>query len=234
MMVRDGSQGNSQPISESSCRHGARNALNTLKGALAVLQGRYAAEKTLGEFLCIMDDEIERLASLISRMSFSATAGRESSDVNAVMRRLESFSRPGKPGSVVPCCASVCGDVPRVAVDELSLAILLLEALHAFKYTAGPAGRTLIKTKRGSNKDSASVVIELGADGRGGARKSSGEAAAGHPLSSVRRTLRHHGGKLQVSRSRGSGTRFRICLPAADGKEVQDRGTENRHRTGGG
>lgn len=204
----------------STLAHGVRNPLNAIKGAVVYLSERYAAEPSFVEFAKIMNEEIARLDSFISKfLSTSISdAGFSSTDLNALMKKLQSFtSLQAHVRNIRP--AYEYSDIPLVMANAFQIEQAVLSVLNNAMDAMPSGGRLTVRTQRETHSGDF-VTIEIsdtgtGMDGRPADNppKSRATQGRGFGLGITREVLKYHGGHLEILSNKGKGTTVRLCLP---------------------
>ncbi len=209
----------------SALAHGVRNPLNAIKGAVVYLSEKYAKEAALLEFLEIMQEEIGRLDSFISKfLSASLSdADRKMTDVNALLKRLEVFTSLQAQSRGVKAVYEY-GDVPSIMINAFQIEQAVLNVINNSLEAMQSGGRLTVKTyqKKSSNRDL--LVIEISDTGPGisdsrieslAAPSQTGQGR-GFGLFITREILQYYGGHLEITSRKGRGTVIRLSLPAKD------------------
>ncbi len=204
----------------STLAHGVRNPLNAIKGAVVYLSERYAAEPSFVEFAKIMNEEIARLDSFISKFLSTSISdeGFSPTDLNSLMKKLQSFtSLQAHVRNIKP--AYEYGDIPPVMANAFQIEQAVLSVLNNAMDAMPSGGRLTVKTQRETHSGDF-VTIEIsdtgsGMDGRRvdnppNPRMTKGK---GFGLGITREVLQYHGGHLEILSDKGKGTTVRLCLP---------------------
>lgn len=204
----------------STLAHGVRNPLNAIKGAVVYLSERYASEPAFVEFANIMNEEISRLDSFISKfLSTSISdAGFALADINALLKRLQSFTSLQAHVRRIKAVYEY-DDIPSVMVNTFQIEQAVLSVLNNAMDAMGSGGRLTVRTRRETHSGDF-VVIEISDTGSGMAARSveapsglSESRGKGFGLIIAREVLQYHGGHLEILSDRGKGTTVRLCLP---------------------
>jgi two-component system nitrogen regulation sensor histidine kinase GlnL len=209
----------------SALAHGVRNPLNAIKGAVVYLSERYAQEAPLIEFMTIMEEEIARLDSFISKfLSTSLSdAERTLTDINALLRRLEIFTSLQAKSYEVTTHFEY-GKIRPVVINAFQIEQAILNvvnnALEAMRHSGG---RLTVRAYQERNSGGDFLVIEVSDTGPG-IDESRIDALAvpsepekegrGFGLFIAREILQYYGGYLDIKSRRGKGTTMRLFLPA--------------------
>ncbi|MFZ5997641.1 MAG: two-component system sensor histidine kinase NtrB [Nitrospirota bacterium] len=207
--------------SASTLAHGVRNPLNAIKGAVVYLRQKYGHEQTLNEFTKIMEDEILKLDTFVSKFLSASGADAEVSevDINDMIRKLEVFtSLQARAHRITTTYAF--GDVPPLTISPFQFEQAMLNIINN-AMEAMPCGGTLAiatRTERRFGIDFA--VIEISDTGPGiaesriGADLSpSGEQGRGFGMFIAREILRYYNGHLEILSKKDTGTTVRLYLP---------------------
>lgn len=207
----------------STLAHGVRNPLNAIKGAVIYLRDKYAEETTLLEFTTIIEEEISRLDSFVSRF-LSASASETDfaeTDINAIVKKAE---------IVTSLQAHACnisteynyGNIPPVLTDYFQLEQAVLNVINN-AIDAMRAGGSLEVTTGTQSKDGKDyVVIEISDTGPGMAGNHvsdlslpSESKGKGFGLFLTREILQYLQGHLEIISGKSEGTTVQLFLPAA-------------------
>jgi two-component system nitrogen regulation sensor histidine kinase GlnL len=211
--------------SSAALAHGVRNPLNAIKGAVIYLKGAYGNEATLVEFADIIEDEISKLDSFITR--FLSTSVMESEfvplDLNELLRRILAMS------NYQACAKKVTFDtafeeLPKVRADAFQLEHAVMNVINNSLEAMGERGviRLITETARLSDRNYACIVVADNGRGMGrnvlcdvsdGGGKSQRVAGRGFGLFITREIVQSHGGHLEISSRKGVGTTVRILIP---------------------
>ncbi|HMK43874.1 MAG TPA: ATP-binding protein [Dissulfurispiraceae bacterium] len=205
----------------STLAHGIRNPLNAIKGAAVYLREKYSEEATLLEFVAIMDDEIARLDSFISRFLATTSSGSEFVlvDLDALIERikllvgLQAQSRDIQIVISGVSAGHVLADPFHLEQAVLNLVNNALEAMPA-------SGVLTLQGTREQIDGKAYAVISVGDTGPGLgsvmldiATKPPSDGH-GYGLFITREVLRAMGGHMQIQTMEGAGTTVSLYIPA--------------------
>ncbi|MEJ2684600.1 MAG: ATP-binding protein [Candidatus Sulfobium sp.] len=204
----------------STLAHGVRNPLNAIKGAVVYLSERYAAEPSFVEFAKIMNEEIARLDSFISKFLSTSISdeGFSPTDLNSLMKKLQSFtSLQAHVRNIRPVYEY--GDIPPVMANAFQIEQAVLSVLNNAMDAMPSGGWLTVKTQRETHSGNF-VTIEIsdtgsGMDGRHvdnppNPRMNNGK---GFGMGITREVLQYHGGHLEILSEKGKGTTVKLCLP---------------------
>ena len=209
----------------STLAHGVRNPLNAIKGAVVYLSEKYAQEAPLIEFMTIMEEEIARLDSFISKfLSTSLSdAERTLTDINALLRRLEIFTSLQSQAYDVTTVFEY-GKIRPIMINAFQIEQAILNvvnnALEAMRHSGGQ-----LTVRACQERDSGGdfLVIEISDTGPGidesridslAMPSESEKEGRGFGLFIAREILQYYGGYLDIKSRKGTGTTIRLFLPA--------------------
>lgn len=207
----------------SALAHGVRNPLNAIKGAVVYLSEKYAEETVLIEFLDIMEEEIGRLDSFISKFLSTSllNAERTLTDVNALLKRLEVFTSLQAQSHKVAAVYEY-GDVPPIMINAFLIEQAVLNVINNSLEAMQSRGRLTVKTCQKISSGGGFLVIEISDTGPGIAGRriesldgpSQSGRGRGFGLFITREILQYCGGHLEIASRKGMGTAVRLSLPA--------------------
>lgn len=204
--------------------HGVRNPLNAIKGAVVYLKSAFSGESTVVEFAGIIEEEIAKLDSFITKFLSSSLLESKFSplDVNQLVRRIlaeDAFRARGK----TIAFHTDFGDVSIISADEFQLGQAVANVI-ATAVDAALEGDTIgLKTGTIGRDGRDFVFIEISGYGQGMRREGSpggpdvpgGAAGRGDGLFLTREIVRHHGGQLEIVSRKNRGTKIGIFLPVS-------------------
>jgi two-component system, NtrC family, nitrogen regulation sensor histidine kinase GlnL len=202
--------------------HGVRNPLNAIKGAVVYLRDRYAHEKTLFEFTDILEAEISRLESFISRFLNTTTFDSDiaSIDINELINKikvlvsLQTYTRDIR-------CEYSLEEVPRVEISSFHLEQAILNVVNNAIEAMKPGGTLTIRTFATASSPTSCVAVEISDTGAGidlSARSTAGPRHASHPgrgfgLFIADEIIKYYKGHLKIHVEKGKGTTVTFLLP---------------------
>ncbi len=211
----------------SGLAHGVRNPLNAIKGCVVYIREKYPNEKVLTEFTRIMEEEIQRLDTFISKFLSASVVERDvmETDVNTLLKKIEIFislqSRANKIRS-----SFEYADVPPVLANPFYLEQGILNVINNAMEAMSAEGQLVVRSGCENLPSGAYVVIEVSDTGPGIAETISRKKACsdkgkgrGFGLFLTRETLQYYGGHLEVKSSRGSRTVVKMYLPCQASKK---------------
>ncbi len=204
----------------STLAHGVRNPLNAIKGAVVYLRDKYPNEPPLIEFTKIIEDEIARLDTFISRFLSSSVSEAEHAmtDINTLMERIK---------VVISFQAEACqvhviyelGDIPPIKANAFQIGQAVMNVMNNALKAMSSGGQLRVRTfvEKRMNVDFA--IIEIADTGPGMARRRLRGSTAkkadgkGFGLFITHEILKHHGGHLEIISKKGAGTTMKMYLP---------------------
>ena len=204
----------------STLAHGVRNPLNAIKGSVVYLRDKYPDEPPLVEFLKIIEYEISRLDTFISR--FLSTSVSEAdlcdTDINALMESIKvviSFQAKASRVHVV----HEPGNIPPIKGNPFQIEQAILNVMNNALMAMSSGGLLRVRTFTEEKENANFVVIEVSDTGPGilenriGAVASKNSNGKGFGLFITHEILKNHGGHLEVKSIKGAGTTMRLYLP---------------------
>jgi len=206
----------------STLAHGVRNPLNAIKGAVVYLRDKYPKEPPLVEFTRIIEYEIHRLDTFISRFLSTSVLEAElnETDINALMERIKvvtSFQAQSSHINVIYELGNVSPIKANAFQIEQAVLNVMNNALRAMSSGGQLKVRTFVEGREGVNF----AVIEVSDTGPGIADSPVGVVTPknsdgkGFGLFITHEILKYHGGHLEVNSKKGEGTTMRLHLPLA-------------------
>jgi two-component system nitrogen regulation sensor histidine kinase GlnL len=220
----------SQPLIDigkvaSTLAHGVRNPLNAIKGGVVYLKTKYAGESTLIEFADMMEEEITRLDSFITRFLSTSFFDNElaETDLNALLGKIETYISLQAAASDI-ISRFVYGDIPRIRINPFQLEQALLNIVNNAMDAMIREGELTVSSAFEFFDEKEFVVINVTDSGpgmpeaglldtQGPLPGASQEQGKGFGLFIAREVVQHHGGRLEIRSVKGSGTTVRVCLP---------------------
>jgi two-component system nitrogen regulation sensor histidine kinase GlnL len=205
----------------STLAHGVRNPLNAIKGAVVYLRDKYPKEPPLVEFTEIIEYEIARLDTFISRFLSTSVSEAELSvtDINALMERIKVVTSFQAQASHIDVIYEL-GDIPPIKANAFQIEQAILNVINNALKAMSTGGklrvRTLVEKGTGSNF----AVLEVSDTGPGmagggkiGSVMSKNSEGKGFGLFITHEILKYHGGHLEVNSKKGAGTIMKLYLP---------------------
>lgn len=211
--------------SSASLAHGVRNPLNAIKGAVVYLKDTYGKEATLVEFAGIIEEEIAKLDSFITRFLSSSLleSERVSLDLNELLQRILAMNNFQAYAKQVTF-QSEFGDIPKVMVDAFQFEHAVMNVINNSLEAMEEGGLLQLKTALIRRPGNDSVSVEVSDSGRGMSRSDlrtisdwEGESRTrkgrGFGLFIAREIIRSHGGTFEIASRKDVGTTVRIIVP---------------------
>ena len=210
----------------STFAHRIRNPLNAIKGAVVYLREKYAREPTLIEFTNIIEDEISRLDSFISRFLSTSELDLESSevDINSLLRKI---------GILTSLQAHSCnvktvyeyGSIPHIRINPFQLEQAILNVINNAIEAMPSGGQLTVKTLTKNYSDTDFVITEISDTGPGISKgrinnlsmplDSKNGKGKGYGLFITYEILRSYGGHLEIKSQKGAGTTVSLYVPVS-------------------
>jgi signal transduction histidine kinase len=231
-----------------SVAHELNNALATVTLRMEGLLARTPVDDPRRHAVEVVDEEVERMAALVSNLLEFARAGRGQVSTVAVceeVARTVDLTAHHLARSGVLATTDFAPGVPVIQADRQQLRQVLLN-LFTNAADAMPGGGRLAVRVGGADLPGgrSGVVIEVADTGVGippdvlprvtdpfFTTKESGGTGLG--LSISKRIVEDHGGGLAIVSRPGVGTTVRVTLPLRPPSAVPDRGPERGHPTTG-
>lgn len=205
--------------------HGVRNPLNAIKGAVVYLKQRYGCDETFVEFADIIDEEIAKLDSFITRFLSTSLLEMEKSrsDIHLLLEKIMKITSLQAQERNI-CFVCDFGDVPLLEMDTFHLESAILNIVNNAMEAMGSGGTITFRTRLDARSDGKHVTIDICDSGPGmpeGAFRNllcppngtGRDKGRGFGLFISREIVQHHGGNLEIINSKGSGATVRLCLP---------------------
>jgi two-component system nitrogen regulation sensor histidine kinase GlnL len=206
----------------SSLAHGVRNPLNAIKGAVVYLNEKYADDPSLIEFMRIMEEEISRLETFISRFLSSSVSEADATDldVNAVLNKVALMtSMQMQTRNIAPVYE--LGDTPLITIPSFHFEQTVLNVINNAVDAMGSGGKLVVRTYTANRNDDTFAVIEISDTGPGiidvkrhPDAPQSTESGRGFGLFITCEILKHYHGHLEIDSKKGSGTTVKMSFPA--------------------
>jgi two-component system nitrogen regulation sensor histidine kinase GlnL len=204
----------------STLAHGVKNPLNAIKGAVVYLRDRYSHEEHLQEFTQIMEAEISKLESFISRFLGSAATPGEMSliDVNALIGKIKIFISLQTYAHNIQCEYKL-GKIPPIVANPFHIDQALLSVINNAIEAMKSGGTLTVRTLTEEKKEGAFIVIEVTDTGPGmkeGILEDQREdrtRGRGFGLFIAYEMVKYYNGRLEIQGEKGKGTTARFYLP---------------------
>ena len=205
----------------STLAHGVRNPLNAIKGAVVYLSEKYSQEAPLVEFTKIIEDEISRLESFISKFlssSVSVTEDRET-DINSLLKKIEVFIALQIYTRNIRSLFEY-GSIPPVIINSFHLEQAILNVINNAIDAMDNGGQLKIGSSVEERSGRIYVVVAVSDTGRGMTNACVGELpldqkdnGRGFGLFITYEILRHYHGHLEIDSKRNAGTTIKLFIP---------------------
>ncbi len=215
----------------STLAHGVRNPLNAIKGAVVYLKEKYAEELIMIEFSRIIEEEISKLDSFISKFLSASIKKQDLSvldktNLNLLVKKIEVLTSLQTHTRNIEV-AYRCGDVPPVMINSFHLEQAVMNVVNNAIEAMSSGGKLTVKTSCEKINGRDYVVIEVSDTGRGmpvtsiqNVSITTNDKGRGFGLFIARETMQYYGGQLEIKSKRGEGTTVRMCLPVKRKREV--------------
>jgi two-component system, NtrC family, sensor kinase len=213
--------------------HEINNPLATIGACVAAIQGKLedgqGTTAALGEYLDIIDREVERCSKIVDGLlDFSRPKGQSKAPLSVhalvdetlfLLKHHQRFKRMAVDRKLEPALPRILGNKEQLIQ---ALMALLLNAVDAMEQT----GRLAVRAARGQRDDE--VVVEVEDTGVGIPREDQSKIfepfyttkqpgrGTGLGLSICYGIVEDHRGRIEVDSSPGRGATFRVYLPAAE------------------
>jgi two-component system, NtrC family, sensor histidine kinase HydH len=217
--------------------HEIKNPLSTMAINLALLQEEWERVSAAGEGgdpglaigrslrrIRTLQNEVGRLDSILDEFLTFARGGRvnrKPEDLSRIVRELLEFVEPENESQGIRQHADLVLGLPLVLVDETQLKQAVLNLLVNARQAMEDGGELIVRTERIGNE----VQLSITDTGCGMSESelakcyevfwSTKPRGTGLGLSSARRIVEEHGGRMTAVSEPGRGTSFSIVLPLA-------------------
>jgi two-component system nitrogen regulation sensor histidine kinase GlnL len=211
----------------STLAHGVRNPLNAIKGSVVYLREKYSYEAPLIEFTKIMEEEISRLESFISRFLSSSLSEAElaATDINALLRKIQVFTAFQLTAHNITPVFDL-SDIPLITVDAFQVEQAVLNVVNNAIQAMQQGGTLAIRTFTETRSDTAFVVIAVSDTGPGmtdqamsGLAVRANSTGKGFGLFIAYEVLKYYGGHLEIESRKNEGTSVRLYMPLTGPQE---------------
>jgi signal transduction histidine kinase len=218
----------------STLAHEIGTPLNAVYGHIQLLRADPAVAAKHGERLAVIEDQIERLSSIIHRALTdlrAPEAKRERVDLNAAVREIAAFTQAAIAARSVRLELQLAQDVPPIEGDRTQISQVTLNLLTNALDAMPAGGKLRIETRRERARGGGLLaVVEFKDTGLGISEedkkrlfepffstKALGQGT-GLGLAICQQVVKKHGGTISVESELGRGSTFTIRLPAATEK----------------
>ncbi|MDH4231475.1 MAG: ATP-binding protein [Nitrospirota bacterium] len=204
----------------STLAHGVRNPLNAIKGAVEFISRKFTHEEVLIEFARVMQEEISRLDSFISRFLTASVSdmGPSAVDINSLLKKIEvliSFQAHAR---------NICSDfrygtIPETMIDPFQLEQAVLNVINNAIEAIDSGGGLIVKTALDNSSGKDFILIEVSDDGPGMMRNRPlntllrGKNGKGFGLFITNEIMTSCGGRMDIKSRKGNGTSVRLYIP---------------------
>lgn len=208
--------------------HSFRNPLNTIRGAVTFIREEYPSDNNLQDFTGIIENEIDRLEMLISRLlASSLTVVRRYTDINGLLRGIEmAISLQASSRNIET--SFEYNETPLVKIDAFQMEQAIRNIVNNAIEAMPRGGQLIVRT----GIESDCVFIEIKDTGVGIHRcrtspgGSPGNNGRGFGLFIARQILSIHGGRLTIKAGDDVGTTVKMFIP------LKERGRNGRGKDG--
>jgi len=210
----------------STLAHDVRNPLNAIKGAVVYLRAKYNHESTLLEFAQIMEDEIDRLDSFISRFLSSSIFILDvaPTDVNTLIRKIEKITSLQTRMRDIKA-DFIYGDIIPIMISPFHIEHAILNITNNALDAMEEGGQLTVSTSTESYKDEPYVVINVSDSGKGikGVPDYSSQPVPrnngkGYGLFVTHEILKCFNGRIEIKSAPSGGTTVKLILPCRQNK----------------
>jgi two-component system, NtrC family, nitrogen regulation sensor histidine kinase GlnL len=213
----------------STLAHGVRNPLNAIKGAVVYLGEKYSHEEPLVEFTKIMQEEISRLESFITKFLSASIAdmGVSAIDINSVLKKIQVFTSLQMHTRNIQADFDL-GETMPIMINAFHLEQIILNVINNAIDAMKHGGRLKVRTFNETNSVDQYAVVEISDTGPGmpdrkinGLGPRSGDAGRGFGLLITYEILKYYRGHIQIDSKKDTGTTVRLYIPCSGAKETQ-------------
>jgi two-component system nitrogen regulation sensor histidine kinase GlnL len=206
--------------------HGVRNPLNAIKGAVVYLRDRYAHEKPLVEFTDILESEIARLESFISRFLNTTTFDSDIAlvDINALITKIKAFVSLQTYTRDIQCEYHL-GEIPPIQISSFHLEQAILNVINNAIEAMRSGGTLTIRTHLTTSLTAPCIAIEITDTGSGLEHPAQSVAlpcryppqpGRGFGLFIADEIIKYYKGHLTIHGEKGKGTSVTFLLPVSE------------------
>jgi two-component system nitrogen regulation sensor histidine kinase GlnL len=209
----------------SALAHGVRNPLNAIKGAVVYLSEKYSHEEPLVEFTKIMQEEIFRLESFITKFLSGSIADADmeasAADINSMLKKIQVFTSLQMHTRNIQADFDL-GEIMPGKINAFHLEQIILNVINNAIDAMKHGGRLKVRTFNEIESADQYVVIEISDTGPGMADREingfvprSGNAGRGFGLLIAYEILKYYRGHIKIDSKKDTGTTVRLYTPAA-------------------
>jgi two-component system nitrogen regulation sensor histidine kinase GlnL len=213
----------------SALAHGVRNPLNAIKGAVVYLSEKYNHEEPLVEFTKIMQEEILRLESFITKFLSGSVADADmeasATDVNSMLKKIQVFTSLQMRTRNIQADFDLGKTMP-TKISAFHLEQIILNVINNAIDAMKQGGRLRVRTFNEARSVDQYAVIEISDTGPGmadpkinGLAPRSGNAGRGFGLLIAYEMLKYYRGHIKIDSKKDMGTTVRLYTPGIDAKK---------------
>ncbi len=213
----------------SALAHGVRNPLNAIKGAVVYLSEKYSHEEPLVEFTKIMQEEILRLESFITKFLSGSIADADmeasATDINSMLKKIQVFTALQMRTRNIQADFDL-GEIMPSKINEFHLEQIILNVINNAIDAMKHGGRLKVRTFNETKSADRYAVIEISDTGPGIADKEinglaprSGNVGRGFGLLIAYEILKYYRGHIKIDSKKGTGTTVRLYTPCLDAEK---------------
>lgn len=205
--------------------HGVRNPLNAIKGAIFYLSDHYKHEPKLVEFAHIIEDEITKLDNFITKFLSTSIVDTEISenDLNIMLDSIVILISLQVQSREIIINKNY-GTIPLIKLDSFHIKNAILNIINNSIEAMPKGGCISLQTSILVCNEVKYVVVEIEDTGPGMSDskindlmcredRSNQKKGRGFGLFITREIVQHHGGYMEVSSEKETGTSVKIYLP---------------------
>lgn len=205
----------------STLAHDVRNPLNAIKGAVVYLRAKYSNEHTLLEFAQIMEDEIDRLDSFISKFLSSSIFVLDvaPTDMNNIVRKIEKLTALQTRMRDINA-RFIYGELEPIVVSPFHVEHAILNITNNALDAMEEGGALTVSTFSDMYNDEDHVVVQVSDTGKGlsglhdiGTNPAPRKNGKGYGLFVTREILKYFNGRMEIASTGSEGTTVRLIFP---------------------
>jgi len=208
----------------STLAHGIRNPINSIKGAITYLTGKYGKEQTLLEFGKIINDEITRLDNFISNFLSSpeGIVNYSSTNLNNIIKAILKMIKPRTESQDIKVIANL-STLPSIVLDSFQIQQAFSNIINNALEAMPDGGVLTIKSSVSCEDNVNYALIEISDTGSGISKKAlsrlgklsheTDKYGRGYGVFLSREIIKANHGRLLWESVKGKGATFKIYLP---------------------
>ncbi len=206
----------------STLAHGVRNPLNAIKGAVVYLSEKYSNEESLVEFTTIMQEEISRLESFITKFLSGSVEDKDEppADINSVLKNIQGFTALLMHTRNIQAEFDL-GETGPIRLTDFHLEQIVLNVINNAIDAMKNGGRLKIRTFKEMRSDDQYAIIEISDTGPGMTDKMinrhaprPGEVGRGFGLLITYELLKYYQGHIKIDSKKDVGTTVQLYIPS--------------------